>query len=355
MLKSHKTLLALSIIPQYVLIKLLAYFPEFVERHYSNGLYPILSKLERYALGWIPFSFGDVVYTIGGIYILRWLYLNRKRIRKDFKNWLIDIFAAVSIVYFAFHLFWGINYYRKPLDENLALNRDYTTAELVSFVQRLIPKANAIHMEITHNDTVKVDMPYSKKELLRKAPLGYQNLSEEFPHLEYHPQSVKFSLYSLPLTYMGFSGYLNPLTNEAQVDKLIPSYKLPTTTCHEVAHQLGYAAENEANFIGCLAAMNHEDIYFRYSGYIFGLRHCMNEIYRRDETLFEILVEKIDTGILKNYNEAEAFWDTYDNPLEPLFKLSYNSFLKANNQAKGMESYNYVVALLVNYFEKNSL
>ncbi|MCB0432799.1 MAG: DUF3810 family protein, partial [Mangrovimonas sp.] len=69
----------------------------------------------------------------------------------------------------------------------------------------------------------------------------------------------------------------------------------------------------------------------------------------------EILVEKIDPGILKNYNEAEAFWDTYDNPLEPLFKLSYNSFLKANNQAKGMESYNYVVALLVNYFEKNSL
>ncbi|MCB0475915.1 MAG: DUF3810 family protein, partial [Flavobacteriaceae bacterium] len=55
-----------------------------------------------------------------------------------------------------------------------------------------------------------------------------------------------------------------------------------------------------------------------------------------------------------NYNEAEAFWDTYDNPLEPLFKLSYNSFLKANNQAKGMESYNYVVALLVNYFEKNT-
>ena len=51
---------------------------------------------------------------------------------------------------------------------------------------------------------------------------------------------------------MGFSGYLNPFTNEAQVDILIPKYQLPTTASHEVAHQLGYAAENEANFIGIL-------------------------------------------------------------------------------------------------------
>lgn len=355
MLKSYKTLLALSIVPQYLLIKLLAYFPEFIETYYSNGLYPFLSKLERYALGWIPFSFGDVVYTLGGIYILRWLYLNRKRFRKDFKHWLIDVFAAVSVVYFAFHLFWGLNYYRKPLHENLNLDHDYTTEELVSFVLKLIPEANAIHMQITHNDTVKVAMPYSKKELLNQATLGYKNLSDEFPHLEYHPKSIKFSIYSLPLTYMGFSGYLNPLTNEAQVDQLIPSYKMPTTTCHEAAHQLGYAAENEANFIGCMAAMNHDNIYFKYSGYVFGLRHCMNEIYRRNETLFEIIVEKIDKGIIKNYKEAEVFWESYDNPLEPLFKLSYNSFLKANNQVNGMESYNYVVALLVNYFEKNSL
>jgi len=355
MQKPYKKALALSIVPQIIFVKIMGYFPGFVETYYSNGLYPFLSKLERYTLGWIPFSFGDLVYTMGSLYILRWLYLNRKRIRKDLKNWLIDVFSAVSVIYFAFHLFWGFNYYRKPLHENLNLQRDYTTEELVSFVEKLIPKANAIHMEITHNDTLKVEMPFTRKQIVRQAPLGYDNLVDKFPHLEYHPKSMKFSMYSLPLTYMGFSGYLNPLTNEAQVDYLIPLYKMPTTTCHEVAHQLGYAAENEANFIGCLASMNHNNIYFKYSGYVFGLRHCMNEIYRRDECLFETLVETINEGILKNYKEAEEFWDSYQNPLEPVFKLSYNSFLKANNQAKGMESYNYVVALLVNYFEKNSL
>ena len=153
---------------------------------------------------------------------------------------------------------------------------------------------------------------------------------------------------------MGFSGYLNPLTNEAQVDGLIPVFKFPTTASHEVAHQLGYAAENEANFIGCLAATNNEDIYFKYSGYTFGLRHCLHEIYRRDPDHTKLL-QTINPGILKNYQEVREFWDSHKNPIEPLFQNTYSYFLKANNQQRGMKSYSYVVALLVNYFQDKTL
>jgi len=122
-----------------------------------------------------------------------------------------------------------------------------------------------------------------------------------------------------------------------------------------VAHQLGYAAENEANFIGSLVAMSHPNIYFKYSGYSFALSHCMNELYRRDKDQFDTLAETIHKGIRKNYKEVNAFWEAYQNPLEPVFKVSYNTFLKANHQDKGIESYDYVVALLVNYFKINSL
>ena len=41
--------------------------------------------------------------------------------------------------------------------------------------------------------------------------------------------------------------------------------------------------------------------------------------------------------------------------MEPLFKEFYSYFLKANNQAKGIESYSYVVALLVDYLEDRIL
>lgn len=308
----------------------------------------------RYAFGWVPFSVGDILYTLATVYTLRWLFVNRKRIIKDTKAWILDVLSAVSIGYFTFHLLWAFNYYRLPLHKALNIERDYTTEALVATTERLISTVNTVHIAITNNDTIKVDMPYSKTELLQKVPKGYDKLSKKFPHLAYQPKSVKRSIYSLPLTYMGFSGYLNPFTNEAQIDGLIPTFKYPTTASHEVAHQLGYAAENEANFIGSMAAMHHDDIYFKYSGYAFALRHCLHEIYRRDPKQYETLVAKVNKGILKNYQEVRDFWDSYQNPTEPLFKSTYDTFLKANNQIDGMESYSYVVALLVNYFENNT-
>ncbi|NNC48913.1 MAG: DUF3810 domain-containing protein [Flaviramulus sp.] len=355
MLKNKKTILALSLIPQYFLIKLLSNYPEFVEQFYSNGLYQFISKVFRYSLGWIPFSFGDFVYAFAIIYIIQWLYKNRRRLRKDTKQYVIDIASALAIIYFAFHLFWGLNYYRLPLHKNLNLKADYTTEQLILVTEKLIEKSNTIHLKIMKNDTLKVDMPFTKSNILEMAPAGYENLKRLFPDLEYHPKSIKKSLFSYPLTYMGFSGYLNPLTNEAQVDGLIPSFKLSTTSSHEIAHQLGYAAENEANFIGCLAAINHDDIYFNYTGYTFALRFCLNEINKRDACLFEDMVADVNTGILKNYKEVRDFWEAHQNPAEPYFKIFYNNFLKANKQPKGMESYSYVVALLTNYFENNTL
>ena len=353
MLKNTKTLIALSLIPQYIFIKWVSHYPEFVETFYSNGIYLYISKLFRYSLGWIPFSFGVLFYSFSIIYIIRWFYLNRKSLRKNTRQYIIDVASATAIIYFAFHVLWGLNYYRLPVHKSLNLKADYTTAQLIEVTKKLIDKSNAIHSEIAENDSTKIDIPYSKGEIFKLAPIGYDNLKNTFPSLEYHPKSIKKSLFSYPLTYMGFSGYLNPITNEAHVDALIPKYLFPTTTSHEMAHQVGYAAENEANFIGCLASINHDDIYFQYSGYTFALRFCLNEIARRDEVLFEELYKTVNKGILYNYKEASDFWDSYENLLEPIFKTTYSSYLKANKQAKGMESYSYVVALFVNYFDKN--
>ncbi|TYB77044.1 DUF3810 domain-containing protein [Bizionia myxarmorum] len=353
MQKNTKLFIALALIPQIILINILAQFPNFVETVYSNGIYQWLSALSRYVFGWLPFSFGDILYAAAIIFIIRWFIVNRMRMLKDFKNWIIDIFATISVLYFAFHLLWAFNYYRLPLHENLNLKADYSTEELIQITEELIIKSNTLHLKVANQDSLKVVIPYSKKEILKMAPLGYAQLQKQYPHLEYHPKSIKMSLFSLPLTYMGFSGYLNPLTNEAHIDELIPAYKFPTTVSHEIAHQLGYAAENEANFMGSLAAMSHEDKFFKYCGYTFALRHCLLEIFRRDPEQYNTLLPTINLGILKNYQEVQDFWNGYQNITEPVFKETYNSFLKANNQQDGMKSYSYVVALYVNYFLEN--
>ena len=355
MRKNIKFGLTIFLVVQIVIISILKKSPEFIEQFYSNGLYVFISKLMHYSFGWVPFSVGDILYTLAGIYLLRWLFLNRKRIYKDTIKWLLDVGATLSLAYFAFHLLWAYNYYRQPLYKSLDLEADYTTEQLVSFTKRLIAKSNSIHLELSQNDSLKIDLPYSKAEIFNKVKDGYNELSKEYPHLKYNPKSIKQSLYSLPLTYMGFSGYLNPFTNEAQVNGLIPIYKFPTTACHEAAHQLGYAAENEANFIGSLAAIHNKDLYFKYSGYTFALRYCIVEIYRRDPELYENMLTTINKGILKNYQEVQDFWLSHENPIKPFFQKTFDNFLKANNQSDGMKSYSYVVALLVNYYENQPL
>jgi hypothetical protein len=57
----------------------------------------------------------------------------------------------------------------------------------------------------------------------------------------------------------------------------------------------------------------------------------------------------------KNYRELATFWEAHENPMEPVFKSIFNTFLKANNQKDGIRSYNAVVTLLVNYYRINPL
>ncbi len=328
--------------------------PDWVETNYSQYLYPKIGAAFRNLLGWIPFSIGDIFYSVVAISLLSFLWRKVRKGKVTWKEVLYKSLKVTAIIYFFFHLLWGLNYYRQPLHKVLELNHKYTTAELEKVVDLLTKKSNTHHSLIASHDTLKVDVPYSNSEIFNRTPPAYQQLREVFPTLDYRPKSIKASLFSTTLVYMGFSGYFNPITSEAQVSRLVIPYKMPTTSCHEEAHQLGFAKENEANFIGSMACMHSTDPYFQYSGYSFALRYCVNDLYRRDEEKGKCALEKINPGILKNWKENREFWQQYENPLEPLFKVFYGQFLKANNQSKGIQTYSYVVALFVNYFQEEA-
>ncbi len=343
-----KKILAFLLPIQIIVIKFLGNFPEFIEQYYSNGLYPILSNIARFLLGWIPFSIGDIFYGTLLVFALRWVFKNKNNFRLIPMQLGISIIAFLSVLSFAFHLFWGINYYRKPLHETLNINTKYNTQQLITVTQQLIKNANSIHSEITKNDSLKVRIPYTQTEVFKKTKNGYNTLSEIYPSLKYQNRSIKKSLLSLPLTYMGFSGYLNPFTNEAQVNDMISSYHFPFVSCHEIGHQIGYAAENETNFIGYLAAKHNNDIYFKYAAVTFAVRNCLNELYRRDAETCKQLSNSLHLGVRNNFKESRFFWNSYQNPIEPIFKFGFDLFLKSQNQTKGIQSYSYVVALIVN-------
>jgi hypothetical protein len=247
-------------------------------------------------------------------------------------------------------LLWALNYYREPLFEKMNIKRDYSDADLLKFTQKLIIKTNAIQLQITNDSVQKVIFPFNKKTAYKMTLNGYGNLSKTYPFFEYQHLSVKNSLFSLPLTYMGFSGYLNPFSNEAQVNYLMPIYNFPITSCHEMAHQMGFGSESECNFIGFLAATNNENIYFKYSAYSFALRYCFGNYEKRNPKILKELLSKVNLGILENYKENRVFWNAYQTPIEKGFEIFYDRFLKMNQQKDGMEGYSKFIDLLVNFY-----
>ena len=353
--KTYK-IASLFLVIQWASIQLLSKFPMVVEQYYSNGLYPFLSKIYQFIFGWVPFSVGDLFYISLLIVAFKGIYSLFKTKSFQFKIGFLKFGAFLSVIYFIFNINWGLNYYRQPVHEKLQFEiSEYSENELIEFSKKLITKLNQVHLQLVENDSMVVINNNSIQEIKEESYIVYNEFETKFPEFQHSKITVKSSLVSLPLAYMGFGGYLNPFTNEAQVNYLTPLNAYPATTCHELAHQIGIGPESEANFVGYLAGISSSNLHFQYAAYSNALRYCLNEIYESNEAQFEALKATMNPGINKDIENQQAHWEAYQNWTEKYFEFFYDHFLKANNQEDGIKSYSKMVVLLINYYKINNL
>src|SRR5690606_28227603 len=238
---------------------------------------------------------------------------------------------------------------RQPITWKFGISREYSLAELIEFTEYLAQRTNDHQRELTGDSLSPVRIPYTKAEIYEITGQAYGELVRDYPFFNYDRPSIKSSLYSRVLTYMGYSGYLNPFTNAAHVNAMVPRFRIPSISPHGVGHQLGYPAGDATNFIGYLGSSNGGDAYRRYSASSRALGYCLGDLDNRDREGYERILAGLNPGVRKNYAEVPHFWKKYENPLEPLFKAVFNTFLKANNQKEGIKSYNSVVGLMINH------
>ncbi len=327
-------------------IQVAAHQPDVVESIYSTYLYPVIAVINRWLARLFPFSIGDLLYFWAVMYLIYQFILLLIYIKKPLR-YIENISEFLLKTIWIFYLSWGFNYFRKPLSERLHLNQQkYTMQQLVQVTDSVLNRANRLQLQLTENDTVAVEVPYALDRILQKTPQGYQAI-EKIIGLSYKVPCIKKSMFSKQISYMGVSGYLNPFTGEAQVNKLYPKVFLPDIASHEVAHQLGFAPENEASFLGYLASVNHPDAYFNYSGQINALYYLLRELKKNDKKLFENFFKKLHKGVVKNFKQANEFNRRYQFPIN--FSTGYDAYLKLNKQKSGIHSYNEMVGLLIAY------
>lgn len=344
-------------------IYLLGLKSDWVETYYSMGLYPVIANIQRILFGWIKFSMGDVLYTCFGIYLLILLvkfsykliiYPNKKHTAL---KGLLYCLNFVLVLYMVFKLLWGLNYNRQGIASQLSIRDEYYCKEqLDNLVNNLINEANELRQQISDTSlpviTVAESFTISKQ--------AYKNIINKGAFRLYQ-HSIKPSLFSSAGNYLGFTGYYNPFTGEAQVRDDIPSILLPFINCHEMAHQLGYASEAEANFMAYVVATNSNNIYLRYSMCLDILDYCLadlpakyiedNELKKLPERIKQIS-KRMNVQIAKDRTAIKNFFLKNRKQTASFSMSVYDKYLKANGSTMGISSYDKVVGLVITYREK---
>ena len=346
--KIHLTLICLIPI-QLVLLIFFKNNPLWVEKYYSSYLYPLIYKTHYFFFDRFSYPIGDLLYGIGLIFIPILIF---KSLRKKFSIGLIfiNITSIFSLVLLIFNLNWGLNYYRLPLSKKMNLDTGYEKTELIETLHYLIQSTNLLHLKLTkdRNKIVKVS---KKSDQIIEMICKESHLFRKFKQKPF----LKKSLWSNLLNYMGFAGYLNPFTLESNININIPKLNFIVTAAHEMAHQVGFASESEANFIAFITCFKNSDHLIQYAGLTFALNYCYSNLLKLDPINAKKYMKLLNPGILENYKEILRFWNKYQNPFEPIIKKSYDSYLKANGQSMGIESYDGMVGLVIGYLKNNNL
>lgn len=347
-----------------LVIYIFSLFPSRVEKWYSAEIYSGLSSTFRLITRWIPFSLGDLLYICIAIFLIFKLVkgilfvYNRHLTKEIFYQFLFRLCKKILWIYIIFKLFWGLNYDRLGIAHQLSISKQpYTKEEVTTLTNQLIDKLNTVRREIKDTSLPVEDLD----SIYTEACNAYQTVSEEFEFLNYQNRSVKASLFTRVGDFMGFSGYYNPFTGEAQLRTDIPRVLIPYIACHEMAHQLGYASESEANFVGYLAASSSTDPYFLYSVYLDLFSYAQGEeifLYAqaKDSVQFVQVIkqnrERLDTLVKSDRRAIRQFFNKRRNRISPAVSNLYDQYLKMNRQLQGVNSYNEVVGWLIAYQKK---
>ena len=345
--------------------------PAFAE-WYSEYIYPLTVNSIGRASGIVPFSLSEV-----GIYILLITFFvtlirtivkivrgrcetgllseaaGERMCKADspariFVSWISGVLLAAGILAFLYTACCGINYHKSSFSEEEGIiTYQYGADDLKEICVWLTEEVNARADEVARDgdDLLTLD------ELERDGGVeAMQQLSVKFPSLAgYYPKPKELILSEI-LSYQGLTGIYLPFTVEANYNGDMPAYDKPFTVCHELSHLRGFMEEQEANFIAFLACIGSDRTDFQYSGYLSGWVYCMNALYRADYESWQEVRGILDEEAEPDLTANNEFWDRYEGTISETAERINDTYLKANGQADGVQSYDRMVDLIVAYF-----
>lgn len=341
---------ALVCLPILIAGKLSTAFADVFNRYVSGVFRAIFAHVSSL----LPFSIAETLLLAAipaaVIFLLYSAKVSAKkgRMAKQF----FRLFAVLAFLFSAFVLNFGTGYDTTPLAEQLDLARETPSKDdlYLASAYTLISLGD-LEGDIAYKESGQSDMPYSFSELCDRLNEAYDTLYERYGFLSPLHTGVKRLAISKPMTYTHLSGFYACYTGEANVNINYPDYIIAFTTAHEMAHQRGIAREDEANFIAYLACTVSEDAYLRYAGHANMMDYLAAAMVKADPDAWrERLYRFYPEGLIREYAAyAEMFKPYRDNVASTVSNAVNDTYLKAQGQTAGTESYGLVTDLAVAY------
>ncbi len=332
------------------------FYPVLISSYYTQGLFKYGASGLRFLFGSVPFALGELVYII----ILIILIINAlKNISslKSFnhiaqKGWFILTKLSWLIVklFVVFQLIWGLNYMQPDPTRDFDLsiqtpkNAQVALSEMNALTYELIEELNKTKAAISLDKSIEPNF----EQVVANVQQAYQALAIEHPRFILQHQSIKKAIFPSLGDYIGFLAFYQPITGEAILRSDLPILTQPYTIAHEMAHQLGYASETEANFIAFVLASEANDPYLKYSMLLQMFSYAQdvqllllagNKGFDAWKTQIEKNRSLLSPAVLKDRAYIKAFFAARaDKQIQASTQL-YDQFLKWNQQAAGLASY----------------
>ena len=179
---------------------------------------------------------------------------------------------------------------------------------------------------------------------------GYEALPERLEVSPVHARvfsSAKVSRVSFALSRLQLSGYYFPWTGEAQINGEMPVSLWPRVAAHELAHQRGFARENEATVVGLLACLASKDPFVRYGGSLGLFASFDRELRRLDPSAREAVWARLPRVAVEDFEREAAFWKRFDGPAATVSEKVNDRYLKTQGVRSGVQSYGETTRLLL--------
>ena len=301
----------------------------------------------------LPFSaceLGATVLILGALaFLIRAIRRTLHGQKGALPAWVLHVAVLLVWGYAGVCALWGTQYYGTNFAAKAGMQAPAVSVEqLAAVTDYFAARVNETADAVPRDDSGRFAV--DKTEILQSCSGLYTPLLDRWPFLDGPERHPKPAVYSKLMSAWGFTGYFCPLVGESTLNVDSPAVFLPVTVAHELAHQRGVAAEQEANFVGVMAATAGGNAASRYSGWLFGYLHLSNALYSAAPELATASYATLCAEAQADMAENNAYWKQWEGPVRETGEKVYTAFLQGYGQELGMRSYGACVDLLVEEF-----